>query len=140
MDRIKKLSCAIAALTLLLMQSNPALAKFGGTLRGDAPWTLSISGAGNAAVSITFVNSKGGKDTDLFTAHAGEDLVLYGQTNIPRGTRRIIIEVDSDTGNLFGSMTTIQGTSVIVVDSCNGADCEGAFRRIVFDVVSGSAT
>lgn len=131
MKRIKRLTCAIAALAMLMTQSNPALAKFAGTLRSDIPWQLNISpetSTSTLAATITFVDSRGRQDVDLFTIHPGESLAPYSAANIPRGTRRIIIELDSSPDALF-QVRVVQGGVLIAVDVC----CESS--RVVFDVV-----
>jgi hypothetical protein len=115
---------------MLLTQSNPAFAKFGGTLRRDVPWTLEITPAispGVIAATIIFVDSRGRQDIDLFTIQPGESLALYSAAKIARGTRRIIIELDPQSEAAF-QLRVIQGTDVIAVD------VSGESSRVVFDV------
>jgi len=130
MNRLKRLICAIVAGVILMMHSNPALAKFGGNLRSDMPWTLNISPETSTgfAATIIFVDSRGRQDIDMFTIQVNEQFTPYSAVNIPRGTRRIIIELDSPFSVGF-SVRVIQGTNVIVVDAC----CESS--RVVFDIV-----
>ena len=131
MKRTKKLLCAIATITILVTHSNPALAKFAGTLRNDAPWTLEIqSTSGTITATVTFVDSRGRQDLDLFTIQNGAGTTPYSGATIPRGTRRIIIELDYEAGGLV-SIRAQQGTTIITADSC----CESDSSRFVFDVV-----
>ena len=132
MNRMKRFSCALVAISVLMMHSNPAFAKFAGTVRSDVPWRVEISPETNLvmfAATITFVDSRGRQDTDVFTTQPGETLAPY-DGNIPRGTRRIIIEVDfAPTGAAGAAVKVIQGTSLITVDA------GGETSRIVFDVL-----
>ena len=130
MKRMKRLSCALAAISVLMMNSNPVSAKFAGTLQSDVPWRLEISPELNNimfAATITFVDSRGRQDMDLFTTQPGETLAPYNG-NIPRGTRRIIIELDFGSGAAAAVVKVSQGTSIINVDAGNETS------RIVFDV------
>lgn len=136
MKRIKRFSCAMAALAILLVQSNSALAKLGGTVHSDEPWTLVINSGVHTAVSVTFVGNKGKQDIDLFDLPPGQNYA-YSQTRIPRGTRRIIIDLDYEGSAAPGFLTIQQGTTLFEVDSCSGqSDCATANARIVLEVVS----
>ena len=131
MKRMKRFSCVLVAIGVLMMNSNPTFAKFGGTLRSDMPWQVEISPETNSvkfAATITFVDSRGRLDTDLFTTQPGETLVPYNG-NIPRGARRIIIELDfALTGTSAAMVKVLQGGSLITVNADNETS------RIVFDV------
>ena len=130
---LKRLSCAIATVAVLMMQPNPALARFAGTLRSDLPWTVDITpevgGLVATAVTVTFVNARGRQDTDLFTIPNGEPVfVPYTEAKIPRGTRRIIIELDFSQSS-FAQLRVGQRANVITLDSG-----DGVATRFVFDL------
>ena len=130
MNRMKRLICALAVIGVFVMQSNPAFAKFAGTLQSDVPWRLEISPELNNvmfAATITFVDSRGRQDMDIFTTQPGETLAP-DNGDIPRGTRRIIIELDFGSGAAAAVVRVSQGTSIISVDASNETS------QIVFDV------
>ena len=130
MNRMKRLTCALAVVSVFMVHSNPVSAKFAGTLQSEVPWRLEISPELNGvmfAATITFVDSRGRQDMDIFTTQPGETLAPYNG-NIPRGTRRIIIEVDFGPGAAAAAVKVSQGTSTINVDASNETS------RIVFDV------
>ena len=129
MKQVKRLICAIATIGMLMIQPNPALAKFIGTLHGDAPWILELQSTGlTTSATVIFVDSRGRQDVDLFTIQSGGSLTLYPGTTIPRGTRRIIIELDYAQGDLV-SIRMQQGATII------SADSESDAARFVFDVL-----
>ena len=102
MKRMKRLACAIAALAVLMIQTNPALAVFRGTVRGDLPLTFEVQPA-NAntaptAVTITFIDSRGRPDVEALTFEVGAGAANIQSVPIPRGTRRIVIQVDDPPG------------------------------------------
>ncbi len=102
MKRMKRLTCAVAALTALLMQPNAALAVFKGTMRGDLPLTFEVQPANantnSTAVTITFIDSKGRPDVEALTFEVGAGEANIHSVPIPRGTRRIVIQVDDPPG------------------------------------------
>lgn len=132
---ISTFACMLA---LLIWTCTPAQARFLGTLQQNVPWTLEVnttSTCGAIAVTVTFVNSRGRQDIDLFTLQPGGGTV-YGAANIPRNTRRIIIEVDLPCSFDVGFVTVQQSTNIIDRDFCGaGVQDSCADRRFVFDVV-----
>jgi len=84
------------------MQPNAALAVFKGTLRGDLPLTFEVQPANantnSTAVTITFIDSKGRPDVEALTFEVGAGEANIHSVPIPRGTRRIVIQVDDPPG------------------------------------------
>jgi hypothetical protein len=140
MTRIKRLICALAALAMLMMSYNPALANFKGSLQRNEPWTLKFNDVPTSyAVTVIFVDSMGRQVIDLFTVAPEQSFNGYSQANIPKDTRRIIIELDIPTGG-FASIEVHQGTQQFVGDFCSDGVCPdgsatSADPRLVFDVV-----
>jgi hypothetical protein len=136
MNRIKRFSLACFTLGILLIQPNLVFAKFGGTLQNNEAWTLELTPAneilGPSAMTVTFVDAKGAQGVDLFTIPSNAtSFVAYSQANIPRRTRRIIIDLDLPAGG-FVQLRILQGTTVITVDC---GDPNGSGSRVVFDVL-----
>src|SRR5262245_2553107 len=110
MKNVRRITCAIAALAALLMQPNAALAVFKGTMRGDLPLTFEVqpapSNTDSTAVTITFIDSKGRPDVEALTFEVGAGQGNIHSVPIPRGTRRIVIQVDEPPGGTcFFKMT-----------------------------------
>ncbi len=126
-------------LALLIWPCTTAQARFLGTLQQNVPWTLevnTVSTCGPTAATVTFVNSRGGQDIDIFTIQPGAGTV-FTSANIPRNTRRILVEVDLPCSFDVGFVRIHQGTNIIEADFCGeGAQDTCADRRFVFDVVA----
>jgi hypothetical protein len=84
---------------MLMLTYIPAQAEFMGTLQKDQPWTLSIDNSNNPVPAGVTIFYLGGKNVD-FDIHTLQALELLSLTDlrIPRGTRRIIIELDPGRG------------------------------------------
>jgi hypothetical protein len=140
MTRIKRLIYALAALAILMMSYNPALANFKGSLQRNEPWTLRFNDVPSSyAVTVIFVDSRGRQIIDVFTVAPEQTFNGYSQANIPKDTRRIIIELDMPTGG-FASIEVHQGTQQFVGEFCSDGICSdgtvtSADPRFVFDVV-----
>ena len=102
MKNMKRFACAIAALTALLMQPHPVLAVFKGTVRGDLPLTFEIQPANANTnptdVTITFIDYRGRPDIEMLTFEVGAGEANIHVVSIPRGTRRIVMQVDNPVG------------------------------------------
>ena len=102
MKKIKRLTCAIAALTALLMQPHAALAVYKGTMRGDLPLTFEVQPANantnSTDVTITFIDTRGRPDVETLTFEVGAGEANIHSVSMPRGIRRIVIQVDNPPG------------------------------------------
>ena len=102
MRNVRRFACTIAALTALLMQPHAALAVFKGTVRGDVPLTFEVqpnnSNTNPTVVTITFIDSRGRPDVETLTFEIGAGEANIHSITIPRGTRRIVMQVDSPPG------------------------------------------
>jgi hypothetical protein len=102
MRNVRRFACAIAALTALLMQPHPALAVFKGTVRGDLPMTFDVrptsTNSNSTVVTITFIDSRGRPDVEALTFEVGAGEGNIHSVPIPRGTRRIVKQVDDPVG------------------------------------------
>jgi hypothetical protein len=135
MKRIKRFTCAFAVLAITMMvQPNPALAKYSGTLRSDTPWAMDftpeVTNSDNFVVTVTFVDSKGRSDTDFYKSEHREQTLVVSQSQIPRDTRLIIIEVDLPSNGRV-QMRITQGATVVTHDVCE----TGCSSRFVFAVI-----
>jgi hypothetical protein len=133
---ITRISLVSVTLIIILIQPQLVFAKFGGTLQNDQPWTLELTWAtGNTektAMTVTYVDAKGGQDLDLFTIPASvSSFVGYSGSNIAPRTKRIIIDLDLPANGL-AQIRILQGTTIITVDCI---DQNGSGARVVFDVV-----
>ncbi len=128
---MKRLTCTLAALALVMSAYIPAQAEFKGTLKRDQPWMLEINNASydNATATVYYL----GRDlevAELVTVPSGGTV----QTNITkpgRGVRRVIVEVD-EAVNGEGTMRIVQGANAF--SSNFTISREGDTCRWVFDV------
>ena len=132
---MKRITCTLAALAMLIWTCTPAQAEFLGTLQGNQPWTLEVDNASNGSAAAMTIFYLGGKnvDFDIHTLAAGE-AVTFTDLKIPRGTRRIIIELDpgfpyNQIGSIFIPVRVFQGSSALAFPA------GGYTWRLVFDVV-----
>ena len=130
---MKRLTCALATLAMLMLICIPAQAEFGGTLQGNQPWTLEVDNSNNPVAAGVTIFYLGGKSVD-FEIHTvpSTELVAFNVSKMPRGTTRVIIEVDPGLGGFIGGpfevpVRVIQGAAVPLVVRGPG--------RLVFDVV-----
>jgi hypothetical protein len=95
---MKRLTCTLAALAMVMLRNIPAQAqslKFLGTLQRDQPWTLEINNGDNsAAAGVTIFYLGKTLDFDIFTVPAADGVTL-DISKMPRGTTRVIIEVSA---------------------------------------------
>jgi hypothetical protein len=125
----KRLACAIAALAMLMLTCTPAQAEFDGTLQGDQPWTVDLDNSNNAeaaAVAMYSIDRMGKAEYFQIATVPGTRLVTLTVTRVPRGTLRVIIEVDPGRGRSV-AVRVVQGNAFILVGT-------GDFR-MVFDVI-----
>lgn len=102
MKRMKRLTCALAVLAMVILTHIPAQAEFKGTLQRNQPWSIQIDNSANAfSAGVTvFHLGRRGVESDSFTVPAGGSLEFFGWSgafsdlSIPKDTRRITIEVD----------------------------------------------
>jgi hypothetical protein len=125
---IKKLTCTLAALAMLIWICPPAQAQFKGILKRDQDWFLNVdnssSPAGHTAITAYYLGSRR-DDIEILRAPAGAR-VQFPFSAPGRGVRRIIIEVSPPTRNHTIPVEVSQMNSV--PETCVG-DC-----RLVFDV------
>ncbi len=128
---MKRLTCTLAALALVMAISIPASAEFKGTLQRNQPWLLEIvSGSVDPISATVYYLGRDVEVVEIVTVPAGE--VFH--RNIPkpgRGVRRVVVDVDP----------VFQGTFAIRVNQGAGVFGTGfeSFRegdtfRWVFDV------
>jgi hypothetical protein len=112
---------------MVMLTHIPAQAEFLGTLHGDQPWTLSIDNSNNGVPAGMTIFYLGGKNVDfeIHTLQGAESLILT-DLKIPRGTRRIIIELDPGRG---------LSTFALVTQWPVGFSGPGFESRLVIDVV-----
>ena len=127
MKRVKVLACTLATFAMVMCTYIPAQAEFKGTLQGVLPWALEIDNSANTeptAVTIFYF----GRNLDfvIHTVPAGGSDSLT-DLKIPKGTRRIIIEVNPGNG-FFAPIRVIQGGSAFASPVLGDV-------RLVFDVV-----
>jgi hypothetical protein len=136
---MKRLVSTLAcALVLLIWACTPVLAIFVGTLRSDVPWKMLVFAPElGAAVTVISIDSRGRQVTDVITVQPGSFIETELMT-IPRGTRRIIIELDLQ-GFSVALLRVEQGIFQFEEGFCGDGLCEGGSRthlpRVVFDVV-----
>jgi hypothetical protein len=96
---MKKLTCMLAALAMVMLTHIPAQAEFLGTLQRDQTWSLEVDNSNNALAAGVTIFYLGGKnvDYDIHTAPPAE-LVTFTISRMPRGTTRVIIELDPGRG------------------------------------------
>ena len=130
---MKRLTCILAALAMVMLTHIPAQAEFLGTLQRDQPWSLGVDNSNNthpATVTIFYLGSKD-PNFDIYTVPAVTDLNLTN-FRIPKGTRRIVVEVDPSFGEPTGGLVTQQASGFpLFSDPARG----GETFRFVFDVV-----
>ena len=100
MKKMKRLISTFAcALAMVMLTYIPAHDEFLGTLQRDQPWTLSIDNSNNTSAAGVTIYYLWGRnvEVDIHTVAAIESLSL-SDLRIPRGTRRIIIELDPSRG------------------------------------------
>ena len=125
----KRLACAIAALAMLMLTCTPAQAEFDGTLQGNQTWTVELDNSNNAeaaAVAIYSIDKMGKAEYFQIATLPGTQLVTLTVTKVPKGTVRVIIEVDSGPGRSVATRV-VQGNPFI---SPGTEDF-----RMVFDVI-----
>jgi hypothetical protein len=130
---MKRITCTLAALAMLIWTCTPAQAEFKGTLQGNQPWTLDVDNSNNALAAGLTIFYLGAKNVD-FDIHTvpGTELLTFTDLKIPRGTRRIIIEVDPPgQGDIW--FRVFQGGFVVVMHPDLAR--AGESFRLVFDVV-----
>jgi hypothetical protein len=104
---------------------------FGGSLRGDQPWTLRITpgvgGLGGLAVTVLSLTDGTVHVLDLFTTspNAPDVSATYGP--LPRRIKRVTISVAAP-GTETYEIQIIQGISIMTFDGQGDA-------QIVFDIV-----
>jgi hypothetical protein len=102
----KRLACAIAALAMLMLTCTQAQADFKGTFQRDLPYQILVDNTGNlsdetASGTVYYLSARKIISVEIFTIPGGEGVGPV--FTIPKGTSRIIIEVDAT----FGKTTPI---------------------------------
>ena len=98
-----RVACAIAALAMLMLTRTPAQADFEGTLQRDLPYQILIDNTANlfdetASGTVYYLSDRKVLGVEIFTCPGA---VGVGPVfTIPKGTLRIIIEVDASFGNI----------------------------------------
>ena len=121
---MKRLTCALATLALVLCTYVPARAEYQGTLPNDQDWTLTITNTSNdrCAVRVYYV----GRALDVIDVRTVPSQTASTQTLPAPGKRvkTIVIEVDPPTG----------GRSIASINGGAGLTIEGP-ARLVFEVL-----
>ena len=122
---MKRLTCALATLAMVMCTYVPARAEFIGSLPRDQDWTIEITNATNSttAETVYYVDKRGLDVIETLTV-IGTDPVQKTLPKPGNGVRRIIIQVDLS----GGTQTTIrinQGAPITI----------DASTRLVLDVV-----
>ena len=124
MKRTKRLTCLLAALTMLMWTYIPAQAEYFGTLPNDQDWTMQVTNSANApcAVRVYYV----GRALDVIDVLTVPSTITILNTLPSPGKRvkSIVIEVDPAPA----------GRATISVNGGVGINIDGP-GRIVFDVV-----
>jgi len=129
---MKKLTCILTSLALVISMCIPAHATFTGVLRGDQDWLLIVSNSSTNPTGVTVYFLDRGVDVEL------ADTVPVGATLIrtiskaPSRVRRIIIEVDP------GLTGTFPGSAMIIITqgaTTYSADCQADHCRMLLDVM-----
>jgi hypothetical protein len=126
----RRFACAIAALAMLIWTCTPAQAEFDGTLQGNQLWTVELDNSNNAeaaAAAIYSIDKMGKAEYFQIATVPGVQLITLTVTKVPKGTVRVIIEVDPALG-LSVAVRVIQGENAF------GHGGAGDFR-MVFDVI-----
>jgi hypothetical protein len=127
----KRLACAIAALAMLMLTCTQAQADFKGTFQRDLPYQIAVDNTGNppgetASGTVYYLSDRKIISLEIFTIPGGEGVGPV--FTIPKGTSRIIIEVDA----------TFGGTTPITVTQGEGTSFEDdgiGGGRMVIDVL-----
>ena len=137
---MKRLTCTLATLALVMATSIPARAEFKGTFQRDVPWMLEITSASfdNITATVCYLG-RNLEVIELVTVQPGTTV----QVNIPkpgRGVRRVVVDVDlpfpeslTEPPVSFARIRMVQGgLSFIDVITSSGP---GDTHRFVFNVV-----
>lgn len=96
---LNKIAFQLCLLAILVFGVTPAKSQFIGTLNQRDSWSLEFFGLGaadNACVTVTFIDSRGRQEVDVFTIPVGspESTLVYDKADIGNNIRRIIINID----------------------------------------------
>ena len=129
---MKKLTCILTSLALVIWTYLPAHAAFTGVLRGDQDWQLVVTNSSNNPTGVTVYFLDRGVDVELLdTLPPGASFVRI-IPKAPSRVRRIIIEVDPGLNGTFPGAATIIITQGATTYS---ADCQADHCRMLLDVV-----
>jgi len=138
----RKLISAFACASVLLVWTvAPVLASFAGTFRNNGdPLSVEVTpyggNAGNTVVTVTYL-SKRGQTVEFGTVPPGADLFVLDHQLIPKGTKLIVVEIDSPVGGYgYGRVSHgLDEHDLIFYSGCLQAsfNCDGS--RFVFEVV-----
>jgi hypothetical protein len=115
-----------------MLTCTPAQAAFFGTLQGNQPWTVELDNASNAeaaAAAIYSIDKMGKTEYFQIATVPGTQLVVLTVTKVPKGTLRVIIEVDRAFGGFYVPVRVIQDVTAFA-----SPGTEEDFR-MVFDVI-----
>jgi hypothetical protein len=126
----KRLACATAALAML-MTCTPAQADWKGTLQRDLPYQILVDNTNQqpgeaASGTVYYLSDRKVISVEIFTIPGGEGVGPV--FTIPKGTLRIIIEVDATFGDTT-PITVTQGLGTSFQDDGIGGG------RLVIDVL-----
>jgi hypothetical protein len=131
---MKRMICTLAAFAMLVLVNSPAQAEYTGTLQGDQLWLLEIDSGSVSTIAVTIFYLGKSLDVGPIVSVPTGTTVQLADLKIPKGTRRIIIEVDPPgTPGCVAAMRVVQGSIVYSADIC--APSGGESSRFVLDVV-----
>src|SRR5262249_26908621 len=135
-EEMKKPTCILTSLAMVITMYLPAHAAFTGTLRGDQDWVLFVSNNANNPTGVTVYFLDRGVDVELLDTVPPRASLVRTISNAPSRVRLIVIEVDPGfTGSFPGSAQIIitQGSTTYSAECpfVQGAD----HCRMLLDVV-----
>ncbi len=107
-----------------MLTCTPAQAEFDGTLQGNQTWTVEYDNSNNgeaAAAAIYSIDKMGKTEYFQMVTVPAVQLVVLTVTKVPKGTLRVIIEVDP----AFGAAAAV---GVRVIQGENAFGHEGALK------------
>jgi hypothetical protein len=128
---MKRLTCILAALALLMLTYIPAQAEFKGTLQRDQTWVLEVASSCSETTAVTVLSLGRNLKVELIESVQPAATVQWEFPQTGRDVGRIIIEVDPGHNGALNCQATVrivQGSTMFST-VCDG-DC-----RMVLDVV-----
>jgi len=132
---MKRMTCTLAALAMLIWTCPPAQAEFKGRLQRDLDWALTVdnsSTTGETAVTVRYLSNR--RNENEISSEEIEIRLVPGSERVQllfskpaRNVRRIIIEVDPPATFTIIPLDINQDGSIAVTIQ--------GYGRLVFDVV-----